>query len=203
MGNRSTVIFDFGGVLIEWDPRHLYRKLFVDDEAGMESFLATVCTQEWNRCQDAGRRAADGVRWLQARHPDQAERIAAYYARFDEMMAGPILGSIAVLADLRAAGTPLYGLTNFASETYPGAARRFPFLAWFRGVVVSGEVGAIKPDPRIYEILMERFSIDPRRAVFIDDTAANVQAAERLGMYGIHYRCPQELRAELRQLGLL
>lgn len=201
--DRNVVVFDLGGVLIDWDPRYLYRKLLPGDTAGIEEFLATVCTQEWNRGQDAGRLFADGVRLVKARHPARADLIDAYHARFDEMMAGPILGSVEILAELRARGTPLYGLTNFSSETYPLARERFEFLGWFRGIIVSGEVRVIKPDPEIYQILIQRFGLDPQRAVFIDDTAANVEAAQRFGMHGIHFRGPTALRAALAELGLL
>src|SRR5437660_4778909 len=138
---RSIVVFDLGGVLIDWNPRHLYRKLFAGDEAAMEHFLATVCTHEWNRGQDAGRSFAEGARLLKAEHPDKAELIDAYGARFDEMMAGPVDGSIEILAELRHRGAPLYGLTNWSTETYAPALQRFAFLSWFRGILVSGEVG--------------------------------------------------------------
>jgi 2-haloacid dehalogenase len=200
---RSIVVFDLGGVLIDWDPRHLYRKLFAGDETAMEQFLATVCTQEWNRCQDAGRSFAEGASLLKAEHPDKAELIDAYGARFDEMMAGPIAGAVEILVQLRDRGTPLYGLTNFSAETYPYALARFDFLGWFRGILVSGEVGAIKPDPRIYALLLERFGIDPHRAVYIDDVAANAEAARPFGIHGIHFSTPDALREELVRLGLL
>jgi 2-haloacid dehalogenase len=200
---RDIVVFDLGGVLIEWDPRHLYRKLFPDDAAAMEHFLATVCTHEWNRGQDAGRSFAEGARLLKAQHPDKAALIDAYGARFDEMMPGPIAGSVAILEELHARGTPLYGLTNFSAETYPAAFRRFAFLGRLRGILVSGEVGVIKPDPRIYELLLQRFAIDPRRAVYIDDVAANAEAAAAVGIHGIHFTTPAALREELAQLGIL
>ncbi len=200
---RDTVVFDLGGVLIAWDPRHLYRKLFAGDETAMEHFLANVCTHEWNRCQDAGRSFAEGARLLKAEHPEKAELIDAYFSRFDEMMPGPIPGSVELLAELRDRGTPLYGLTNFSAETYPPAFERFEFLRWFDGILVSGEVGLIKPDPRIFELLIERFAIDPRRAVYIDDVETNVIAARPLGIHGIHFTTPAALRAELAELGLL
>ena len=200
---RDTVAFDLGGVLIAWDPRHLYRKLFAGDETAMEHFLANVCTHEWNRCQDAGRSFAEGARLLKAEHPEKAELIDAYFSRFDEMMPGPIAGSVEILAELRDRGTPLYGLTNFSAETYPPAFERFEFLRWFDGILVSGEVGLIKPDPRIFELLIERFAIDPRRAVYIDDVETNVIAARPLGIHGIHFTTPAALRAELAELGLL
>ena len=141
--NRCVVVFDLGGVLIDWDPRHLYRKLFAGDESAMELFLATVCTHEWNRCQDAGRSFAEAARLLKAQYPDRAELIDAYGTRFDEMIAGPIDGSIEILAELRDRGTLLYGLTNWSAETYPAALQSFEFLRWFRGILVSGEVGLI------------------------------------------------------------
>jgi len=200
---RDIVIFDLGGVLIEWDPRHLYRKLFAGDDAAMEHFLANVCTHEWNRGQDAGRSFAEGARLLKAEHPDKAELIDAYGARFDEMMPGPIAGSVAILAELRERGTPLYALTNFSAETYPPAFARFEFLRWFEGVVVSGEVGAIKPDPRIFHALIDEYALDPQRAIFIDDVPANAEAATALGIHGIRFTTPPTLRAELVALGLL
>ncbi len=199
---RDIVVFDLGGVLIDWDPRHLYRKLF-RDEAAMEAFLATVCTGEWNRRQDAGRSFAEGARLLKLDHPDKAALIDAYGARFDEMMAGPIAGSVAILAELRRRRTPLYALSNWSAETYAPALARFDFLGWFEDIVVSGEVGVIKPDRRIFEIALERFAIEPDRAVYIDDVAANVAAAGSLGIHGIHFTGSEALRRELAGLGLL
>jgi len=200
---RSIAVFDLGGVLLDWNPRHLYRKLFAGDEAAMEHFLATVCTHEWNRCQDAGRSFAEGGRLLTAEHPDKVELIDAYGARFDEMIAGPIAGMVEILAELRDRGTPLYGLTNWSAETYPPARERFAFLSWFRGILVSGEVGVIKPDPRIFEVLIERFAINPENAVYIDDVEANVAAAQPFGIHAIQFTTPARLRRELTRLGLL
>ena len=200
---RNTVVFDLGGVLIDWDPRHLYRKLFAGDEAAMEHFLATVCTHEWNRCQDAGRSFAEGTRLLKVEYPDKAELIDAYGARFDEMMPGPIAGSVEILAELRDRGTPLYALTNFSAETYPPARERFAFLSWFHGILVSGEVKVIKPDPQIFRLLIERFDVDPYGAVYIDDVEANVAAARPFGIHSIQFTTPAALRTELIGLGLL
>ena len=200
---RNVVVFDIGGVLIDWDPRHLYRKLFPVDEPAMEHFLANVCTHEWNRGQDAGRSFAEGARLLKRRHPDKAELIDAYGTRFDEMMPGPIPGTVEILAELRDRGTPLYILSNFSAETFPPALERFDFLRWFRDIVISGEVGVIKPDPRIYEITLTRFAIDPHRAVYIDDVAANAEAARPFGIHGIHFTTPGALREELVRLALL
>jgi 2-haloacid dehalogenase len=200
---RDIVIFDLGGVLIEWDPRHLYRKHFGGDDAAMEEFLRAVCSPEWNRGQDAGRSFAEGAGLLKALHPDKAELIDLYRARFDEMMPGPIAGSVAILAELRRRGTPLYALSNFSAETYPSTFARFEFLRWFRGIVISGEVRAIKPEPEIYRALIETYAIDPQRAVFIDDVALNAEAATAFGIHAIHFTTPAALRAELVELGLL
>ena len=201
--SRDVVVFDIGGVLIDWNPRHLYRKLFPGDEPAMEHFLANVCTHEWNRSQDAGRSFAEGARLLKLQHSDKAELIDAYGARFDEMMPGPIAGTVEIVAELRERGTPLYVLSNFSAETFPRALERFDFLRWFRGMVISGKVGIIKPDPRIYEVMLARFAIDPHRAVYIDDVAANAEAARPFGIHGIHFTTPDALRAELRRLQLL
>ena len=198
----SIVVFDLGGVLIDWNPRHLYRKLFAD-EAAMEAFLATVCTQEWNERQDAGRSFSEAAALLRAQHPQHAELIEAYGARFDEMMKGPIDGSVAILQALHDRGVPLYALSNWSAETYPLAARRFDFLRLFRGLVISGEVGVIKPDPRIFRILLERHRIAPAEAVYIDDNPRNAEAARALGIHGIHFTDPGKLKRELEDLRLL
>ena len=199
----NAVVFDLGGVLIDWDPRHLYRKLFAGDDAGMEDFLATVCTHEWNRCQDAGRSFREGARLLKAEHPEKTELIDAYHRRFDEMIAGSLAGSVEILAELRGFGTPLYALTNWSAETYPLVRARFEFLNWFRGILVSGEEGVIKPDPRIFALLVERFTVEPHSTVFVDDVEANVAAAQRFGLHAVHFTTSAELRQELVRLGLL
>jgi len=169
----------------------------------MEHFLATVCTREWHRHHDAGRSFAEGARILKDEHPDKAELIDAFGTRQGEMMAGPVAGSVEVLRELRDRGTPLYALSNWPAEGFPQARERFDFLQWFRGIVISGEVGAIKPQPRIYEVLLERFAIDPLRAVYIDDVEANAAAARPFGIHPIHFTNSAALRAELVTLGLL
>jgi len=200
---RDIVIFDLGGVLLDWNPRHLYRELFSGDEAAMEHFLATVCNGAWNLRQDAGRRVAEACALLKADHPDKGHLIDAYYGRHLDMIAGPIDGAVEILAELRERGTPLYFLSNYSAETYPLALGRYDFLSWFAGGIVSGEHGVVKPDPAIYELLLSRFEIDPQRAVFIDDVVVNAEAARPFGIHGIHFTSPDTLRAELTELGLL
>ncbi len=146
----TAVIFDLGGVLIDWDPRYLYRGLFTD-AAAMESFLAEVTTPAWNAEQDAGRPWAEAVAMLVERHPEQRDLIEAYHRRWSEMLAGAIDGTVAILQEVRGSDVRLFALSNWSAETFPIARQRFPFLAWFDGIVISGDVGAVKPDAKIFE----------------------------------------------------
>jgi 2-haloacid dehalogenase len=200
---RDVVIFDLGGVLLDWNPRHLYRKLFQGDEAAMEHFLATVCNGAWNLQQDAGRSIAEACALLKADHPDKDHLIDAYYSRHLDMIVGPIAGSVAILAELPERGTPLYFLSNYSAETYPLALARYDFLSWFAGGIVSGEHGVVKPDLAIYRLLLDRHDIDPDRAVFIDDVAVNAEAARPFGIHPVHFQSAEGLRRELVELGLL
>src|SRR5262245_33330826 len=198
----TTVVFDLGGVLIDWDPRHLYRQLFADT-LEMESFLAEVTTAEWNRRQDAGRPWAEAIEVLVAEYPERRELIEAFHRRWPEMLGGEIPGTVDVLAELRAAGVRLLALSNWSAEMFPVALERFDFLAWFEGIVISGEVGVNKPDRRIFEHLADRFGIEPEAAVFVDDSMANIDAAKELGFRAIQFTDAKTLRLALVQLGLL
>lgn len=199
----SAVVFDLGGVLIDWNPRYLYRKLFPGDEAGMEAFLAEVTTAEWNVQQDAGRPWDEAIEALADEHPEKRELISAYWLRWGEMLGGAIEPTVQILEELRGTGVRLFALTNWSAETFPIARPRFPFLEWFEGIVVSGEVRAAKPDERIFRHLVERFGLEPASTVFIDDSEANVQAAAALGFRTLRYEHPAQLRARLVELGLL
>jgi 2-haloacid dehalogenase len=203
MANRSIVVFDLGGVLIDWNPRYLYRKLFNGNDGAMEHFLATVCTSSWNAQQDAGRTLAEAGASLKLLHPSHAAMIDAWFERYDEMLAGPIVGTVDILTELRSSGLPLYALSNWSAETFPIALKRFEFLKWFRGVLLSGEAKLLKPDPRFFELFLETFAIDPAHAVYIDDLRPNVEAATALGMHGIVFTDPPTLRSELARLGLI
>jgi len=200
IAQRLVVVFDLGGVLIDWNPRHLYRKLFDGDDAAMESFLANICTQAWNHEQDAGRSFAEGCDLLKAAHPHEAQRIDAWFERYDEMLAGPIQGTVDILAELRAQGVPVYALSNWSAETFPFALKRFEFLQWFDGIMLSGNVGMVKPDAEFFEHFLQTFKVDPARAVFIDDLEPNIKAAAAAGMHGIRFTGPAALRGELRKL---
>jgi 2-haloacid dehalogenase len=198
----TAVVFDLGGVLIDWDPRYLYRTLF-DDEAAMEAFLATVTTPEWNRAQDAGRPWDEAVRELVERHPDRRDLIEAFWRRWPETLGDAIEPTVAILHDLRSTGIRLYALSNWSGETFPIARPRYPFLDWFDGIVISGDERLVKPDPRIFEVLLERYGLAAAATLFIDDHAVNVDAAARLGFKVLRFVDAAGLRADLERLGLL
>lgn len=201
----TVVVFDLGGVLIDWNPRHLYRKL-IPDPVEMERFLATVTTREWHGVQDAGGDPAESTRRLQALHPDKEALIAAFYGRFAEMLDHAFPDTASLVDRLHAAGTPLYLLSN-APALVDGWLRgrahcRHPFLGHFRDYVVSGLVGHSKPDAAIYELMARTGGFQPADAVFIDDSVVNVEGARAAGMAAIHHRSAGQTAAELRALGL-
>jgi 2-haloacid dehalogenase len=189
-------------VLVDWDRRYLYRKLF-DDEEEMGRFLDTVCTLEWNRDLDRGRPFAEAVAALSAEHPEWRAEIEAYHRRWVEMLAGPVEGTERLVRELHRRGVALYALTNFAAETFALTRQRFELLHLFKEVVVSGEEGVVKPEREIYEILVRRTGVAPARTVFIDDTPENVRAAEQLGFEGIRFSDAAGLERSLTRLGLL
>lgn len=202
----DAVVFDVGNVLIEWDPRQLYRRVFTHDdgtpdEAKVAWFLAEVCPPEWNIEQDRGRSIADAEAEALGRHPDMGPAIRSFYGRFQTMIPGPIPGTVAILEALKSAAFPVHGLTNFGAETFPMARSRFGFLNAFDIVVVSGEEGVIKPDPRIYEILIERAGLSPARTAFVDDSPRNIEAAQKLGFHGHLFEGADGFRGWLKGLG--
>ena len=199
---RSIVIFDLGGVLLDWNPRYLYRKLIADD-AECERFLAEVCHPEWNVRQDAGRSFAEAEAEAIGRHPEKADLIRAWLRRFDEMVPTQVQGTVDILERLHQRGIPLYALTNFSSETSRPTQKRFPFFQRFRGVIVSGDEKMLKPEARIYRLLCERYGVDPKDAVFIDDSVKNAEGAGAVGIHGIHFQGPERLERELAGLELL
>jgi 2-haloacid dehalogenase len=201
----SVVVFDFGGVLIDWNPRHVYRQL-IADPVEMERFLASVTTRSWHEVQDHGGDPAEATRRLQALHPDKHELIGAFYGRYDEMSGVAFPEVVALVERLHAAGTPLYLLSNAPNLLDPwlrGPARqRHPFLGLFRDYVVSGLVGHSKPDKAIYDLACRTGGFRPGDAVFIDDVLANVEGARAAGMAAVHHRSAAETISALRALGL-
>lgn len=201
----TVVVFDMGGVLIDWNPRHLYRKL-IADPGQIERFLAEVTTTSWHNLQDAGGDPAEATRVLRAKHPGQEALIDAFYDRFDEMLDYAFLDMAAVVERLYAAGTPLYLLSNapaFLDGWMRGSGRvRHPFLGHFRDYVVSGYVNQLKPDAAIYDLVCRAGGFRPEDAVFIDDNLPNVEGARAFGMQAIHHRSAPETISALRALGL-
>jgi 2-haloacid dehalogenase len=198
----TTVVFDIGNVLLDWNPRHLYRQLFAD-VARMEWFLKEVLTHAWILETDRGKRFADAVAELTALHPAFALEIAAFDARWMETVRGPIDASVTLLERLRANGVPVYAITNFSAEKFAVAREAFAFLGRFDGIVVSGEESLLKPDAAIYHLLLERHGLRAPDCLFIDDVLANVEGARGVGMQAHHFRQPEELARELKRHGLL
>jgi 2-haloacid dehalogenase len=201
MQQRPVIIFDLGAVLIDWNPRHLYRKLF-DDEAAMEAFLQDVCTPAWNLEQDRGRSWAEAIELLIAEHPDQRGMIKAYRDRWEEMLNGPIQGSVEVLERLDDQGYELHALTNWSAETFPIALERYDFLKRFRTILVSGVERMAKPDAEIFELMLSRIGHPAKRCLFIDDSAANIDAAARLGFDALRFEDADQLGRALAQRGV-
>jgi 2-haloacid dehalogenase len=197
-----NIIFDIGMVLIDWDPRHVYRKIF-SDEAKMEWFLANVCTNAWNAEQDRGRTFPEAVQEAAARHPDYAEEIAAYHHQWHEMIPGAIAGTVDILESLHQRDVPLYAITNWNQDKFRETKLRFPFLNLFRDIVVSGDEKLIKPDPAIYELCLKRNKLVAEDSLFIDDSEKNVRGAEAVGMKAHHFTSPEKLRAQLKHLHVL
>ncbi len=193
----NTIIFDLGGVLIDWDPKYMYKNIF-EDEAEMEHFLANVCTADWNEEQDAGRPLDEATNLLVKQHPDKEPHIRAFYERWVEMLGGPIADTVQILWDLKQKGKyKLYALTNWSNETFPVALERYEFLSWFDGIVVSGAEKMRKPTAEFYHILLNRYNIKAGEALFIDDNLRNVKAAEQLGIQVIHFSSPGALQEAL------
>jgi 2-haloacid dehalogenase len=196
-----NVVFDIGGVLLDWDPRHLYRSL-IDDVDEMEWFLANVCTTAWNAELDGGRSFDEACDELAARHPDHAELVHAW-KRQDEMVAGEVAGTAEIVRELRRRGVPLYLLTNMPADVYAARVSAYEVLQGFDGAVVSGHEGVMKPSPKVFRLLVERFGIEPAQTLFIDDSPGNVDGARAVGLHAHQFRDAPTLRAALGEQGLL
>lgn len=202
----KVVVFDFGGVLIDWNPEYLYRQL-IPDEGERHRFLTEVCSMDWVVQQDGGQLIETGTAELVARFPQHESLIRAFYARWHEMIGGVIADGAALVEKLEAAGVPLFGLTNWSAETFPYAWDRFDVLRRFRDIVVSGRVKLVKPDPAIYAEMFSRIErhvpgVAAHELVFIDDNIKNAHAAAALGWHGVHHTSAAATEARLRELGL-
>lgn len=196
----KNIIFDFGGVLIDWNPKHLYKSIFETEEE-MDYFLENIATYEWNAQHDAGLPVAVGTAELIAEHPEYREAIEAYYGQFEKMLGGVIEGTLEIIKELKSKGYKLYGLTNWSSETLPIAMKLYPYaFEHFEGIVVSGIEKVLKPFPEIYNILLSRYDLKPNESVFIDDNAANLNYPSSIGLATIRFSSPESLRIELAKL---
>lgn len=199
----QSIIFDLGAVLVDWNPRYLYNKVFATPEE-TEHFLEHICTSDWNEEQDAGRSLAEGTELLVTQHPDFEAQIRAFYGRWKEMLGGDIPETVALLQQLKASGKyKLYALTNWSNETFPIALMEYEWLQWFDGIVVSGKERLRKPYPDFYQLLLDRYAIDKDNTIFIDDNLRNVKAAEEMGIETIHFQTSAQLEKELQQRRIL
>ena len=197
---RKTVIFDLGGVLIDWNPDYVYKTIFENAE-DMKWFYENICTSDWNEEQDAGRSLKDATEHLITQFPDHEANIRAFYDRWEEMLGGPIEGTVEVFRELKKRDDlKFYALTNWSAETFPIALERYDFLHWFDGRLVSGEEKTRKPFLDIYEKLIRKFNIDPQDAVYIDDNMRNLHPARELGMHIIHFQSPEQLKEALNEV---
>ena len=199
----ETIIFDLGGVLIDWNPAYLFDKL-IDDEEKRRYFFQNICTAEWNEEQDGGRSLQDATQVLVDQHPEWQDYIEAYYGRWEEMLGGSIPETVDIFRQLKESGRyKLYALTNWSAELFPIALNKYDFLHWFDGRLVSGEEKTRKPFPEIYQLLLERFHINKDKAVFIDDNLRNAEAAEAFGIPAIRFESPSQLKTALTERGIL
>jgi len=198
----DAVVFDVGGVLVDWDPRYLYRTL-IPDEQEMERFLAEVCSLEWHAQHDLGASYEDTIPALITDHPLWADEVRAWSDRFVEMYGGIFEGTVELLGQLRQRHVPLFASTNWGAESWELVKARYPFLRWFDGALVSGKVGIAKPDPAFFELLTETFGLVPEATLYIEDNLVNLEAAARQGFVTHLFVSPEALRAELDGRGLL
>lgn len=199
----NTIIFDLGGVLIDWNPKYVYREVFDGDEEKVDWFLDTICTMDWNVEQDAGRSFSDATNHLIQQYPQYEEWIRIYYDRWEDMLGGPIQDSVVLLNKLKEMNThKLYALTNWSAEAFPVAIKRYSFLQHFEGILVSGEEKMRKPFAEIYELMLHRYELNAPSTVFIDDNLENIVGAREIGMKAIQYKNSQQLINELNHLGV-
>jgi 2-haloacid dehalogenase len=197
LSSINTVIFDLGGVLIDWNPRYLYRKIFKTEEE-INWFLENVCTPEWNDQQDAGRSFEEATEELVTKFPEHELAIRAWYGRWNETINGRIHETVELLKEIKESKKyKLYALTNWSAETFPWALDNFEFLHWFEGIVVSGVEKSRKPFPEFYKILFDRYQINPAQAIFIDDNIKNVEGALKVGLPTIHFQSAEQTKKEL------
>jgi 2-haloacid dehalogenase len=197
----ENIIFDFGGVLVDWNPRYLYKDHFQNDKE-MEHFLKNICTDEWNLEQDRGRTLMEGTVLLQNKFPEFHSMIQLFYDKWDTMLKSDIPETVSLLYKLKTK-YKIYGLTNWSAETILIAYDRFPFFKEFDGIVVSGQEKMIKPNKQIYHLLLDRYNLKAENTIFIDDNINNIRAAEEIGLQGIHFKSPSQLETRLSSINAI
>ena len=197
----ENIIFDFGGVLVDWNPRYLYKDYF-RDENEMEHFLKNICTDEWNLEQDRGRSLSEGTILLQNKFPEFHSMIQLFYDKWETMLKSDMSDTVSLLYKLKTK-YKIYGLTNWSAETISIAYKRFPFFKEFDGIVVSGEEKLIKPDPNIYHLLLERYNLKVENTIFIDDNINNIRAAKEIGLYAIRFENANKLEMQLSSINVI
>jgi 2-haloacid dehalogenase len=199
----KAIIFDFGNVLLEWNPRYVYQRYFPNDPEGMEHFLEEVDFMNWNAQQDKGRTFAEGVALLSEKFPHHAELIQAYHDNWKDSIGTSYTGTVKLLKEMKQAGYPVYGLSNWSAETFPYARQKYDFFELLDDMVISGQVGHIKPDPEIFHILLEKIGRPAQECLFIDDSPTNIDQAKKMGFQTIHFQSSEQLEIVLRELNLL
>ncbi len=203
MRNTPAIVFDFGGVLMDWHPYHLYRKFFNNDLKAVDQFLQEIGFAEWNLQFDKGRPFAEGIMEMAERFPAYQELIQAFDERWEETLAGAIQPTVDILKTLKEAGYPLYGLSNWSVEKFSLVRKKYEFFDWFNTIVLSGEVKLAKPNPRIFEMLLDKIGRQAGECLFVDDSIHNVSAAMELGFDTINFNSPKQMKMELSQRGLI
>lgn len=204
MSRYNTIIFDLGGVLIDWNPQYVFDETYFDSLDKRDYFFQKICTSDWNEEQDAGRSIVLATQLLIAEHPEWEAAIRDFYGRWTDMLGGPIEGTVDIFREIKdKAQHRTYALTNWQANLFDIALVRYDFLHWFDGRVVSGEEKTRKPFPEFYKRLLHRYNVAPSEALFIDDNLRNVKAAEDLGIASIHFQSPDQLRDQLRELKVL
>ena len=201
--NIKAIVFDFGNVLVEWNPRYIYQRYFPNDPEAMERFLDEVDFMEWNAQQDKGRTFKEGVAALSKEFPHYAHLIQAYHDHWKDSIGAAHWGTVEIMKQLKQAGYPLYGLSNWSAETFPHTREKYDFFDLFDDMVISGEVGHVKPQPEIFHILLEKVGRPAQECLFIDDSLANIQQAQRIGFATIHFQSSEQLKITLNELGIL
>jgi 2-haloacid dehalogenase len=202
MKDIDTIVFDLGGVLIDWNPDYVYKDI-IPDQKERKWFYQNICTPDWNEEQDAGRSLKEATEMLVSKFPEHEFNIRSYYGNWEKMLGGPIHDTVEIFRYLKfQTDKKLYALTNWSHETFPVALQKYDFLHWFDGRLVSGEEKTRKPFADIYQKLIERFNIDPATSIYVDDNERNLYPAKELGFTTIHFNSAQQFKKELQKFGI-